>query len=89
MKNLVSGDPSLVSSKINIDFSAPVNERSLGVNWNVNGDSFFYSTQVLLEIYTRRKVLSVIASVFDPMGLVFPFVLLRKQILNKHAFWGT
>ena len=54
MKNLVSRDPSLVSSKINIDFSAPVNERSLGVNWNVNDDSFFYSTSASRNLHASQ-----------------------------------
>ena len=40
------------------------------------------------EIYTRRKVLSVIASVFDPMGLVSPFILLAKQILQEFCSLG-
>ena len=87
-KNLVSRDHSLVWSKINIDFLAPVNESSLGVNWNVNDDSFFYSTQTPPEIYTRRKVLSVIASVFDSMGLVSLFFFLGKQILQQACICG-
>ena len=88
-KNLVSRDHSLVWSKINIDFLAPVNESSLGVNWNVNDDSFFYSTQTPPEIYTRRKVLSVIASVFDSMGLVSLFFSSENKFFNKHVFVGS
>ena len=65
-----------------------MNERSLGVNWHVNNDNFFYSVQQPQEIYTRRKVLSTIASDFDPMGLVSPFVLLGKQILQEACAAG-
>ena len=78
---LKSVDPALIASKVSVDFSEPINERSLGVNWHVNDDQFFYSVNPPQEIYTRRKVLSTVASVFDPMGLVSPFVLLGKQIL--------
>ena len=83
-----SFDRSLIASKVSVDFSEPVNKRSLGVHWHVNNDNFFYSVNPPQEIYTRRKVLSTVASVFDPMGLVSPFVLLGKQILQEACAAG-
>ena len=80
---LKSLDRSLIASKVSVDFSEPVNERSLGVHWHVNDDNFFYSINSPQEVYTRRKVLSTVACVFDPMGLVSLFVLLGKQILQE------
>ena len=85
---LKSLDRSLIASKVSVDFSEPVNERSLGVHWHVNNDNFFYSINSPQEVYTRRKVLSTVASVFDPMGLVSPFVLLGKQILQEACAAG-
>ena len=87
-KVLKSLDRSVIASKVSVDFSEPVNERSLGVHWHVNNDNFFYSVNPPQEIYTRRKVLSTVASVFDPMGLVSPFVLLGKQILQEACAAG-
>ena len=63
-------DPSLVSEKIKVHFSEPIKERALGVHWNVRDDRFTFEIQRPPEIYSRRKILSVIATVFDPMGLV-------------------
>ena len=37
---------------------------------------------------SRRKVLSIIASVFDPLGLVSPFVLQGKRILQDMCLVG-
>ena len=85
---LKSLDRSLIASKVSVDFSEPVNERSLGVHWHVNNDNFFYSVNPPQEVYTRRKVLSIDASVFNHMGLVSPFVLLGKQILRKACAAG-
>ena len=77
--------PKACRFKIKVDFSETINERSLGVHWHVNDDSFFYTIQQPEEIYTRRKVLSVIASV---CGLVSPFVLVGKQILQEACSLG-
>ena len=52
---LKSLDSALIASKVLVDFSEPINERSLGVNWHVNDDQFFYSVNPPQEIYTRRK----------------------------------
>ena len=76
-------EPNLVASKSKVNFSETINERSLREHWHVNDDWFFYTVAQPPEIYTRRKVLSVIASVFDSMCLVSPFVLLGKQILQE------
>ena len=85
---LQSIDPKLVATKVKVDFSEEINERALGVHWHVNDDNFYYSAQQPPQIFTRRKVLSTIASVFDPMGLVSPFVLIGKQILQEACCAG-
>lgn len=36
--------------------------------------------------FTRRGVLSTIASVFDPLGFVAPFILVGKKILQQLCF---
>ena len=42
---LQSLDQTLVALKIKVDFSETINERSFGVHWHVNDDSFFYTIQ--------------------------------------------
>ena len=62
---LISLNRFLIASKVSIHFSEPLNERSLSVHWH---DNFFYSVNAPKEVYTKRKVLSTVASVFDPIG---------------------
>ena len=81
-------DPSLVSEKIKVDFSEPIKERALGVHWNVRDDRFTFEIQRPPEVYSRRKILSVIATVFDPMGLVSPFTLIGKRLLQECCTLG-
>ncbi|KAK0144674.1 hypothetical protein N1851_017016 [Merluccius polli] len=63
--------------------SLPHMERALGVEWCVTSDSFKFRVQVKSNPSTRRGVLSTVASVYDPLGLMAPFVLLGKQVLQQ------
>ena len=67
--------------KIRPDKDLPV-ERTLGVQWNVEHDFFSFSLEPKDKPCTRRGILSTVASVFDPLGLLAPFVLIGKSILQ-------
>ncbi|KAK0147343.1 hypothetical protein N1851_013244 [Merluccius polli] len=58
-------------------------ERALGVQWCVASDEFQFRVIVKENPLTRRGVLSTVASVYDPLGFVAPFILLGKQILQQ------
>ncbi|XP_067950597.1 uncharacterized protein [Watersipora subatra] len=62
--------------------SLPI-ERALGMRWCVEQDQFQFRATLNSQSTTRREILSTIASVFDPLGFISPFVLLRKQILQE------
>ncbi|KAL4009472.1 hypothetical protein ACER0C_003324 [Sarotherodon galilaeus] len=57
-------------------------ERALGVQWCVEADEFQFRVVVKENPLTRRGVLSTVASVYDPLGFVAPFLLVGKQILQ-------
>lgn len=61
----------------------PHMERALGVLWCVASDEFQFRVVVKERPLTRRGVLSTVASVYDPLGFVAPFVLAGKQILQQ------
>jgi hypothetical protein len=58
-------------------------ERTLGIHWDVQEDCFFFRTNPKETPNTRRGVLSTVASVYDPLGLISPFVLTGKTILQE------
>ena len=66
----------------NLDFDLPIIERALGVQWNVASDTFGFSITIKDRPATRRGLLSVISSVYDPLGFVAPFVLPAKILLQ-------
>ncbi|XP_032364376.1 uncharacterized protein LOC116678740, partial [Etheostoma spectabile] len=57
-------------------------ERALGVQWCVEADEFQFRVVVKENPLTRRGVLATVASVYDPLGFVAPFILVGKQILQ-------
>ncbi|XP_056611900.1 uncharacterized protein LOC130428076 [Triplophysa dalaica] len=58
-------------------------ERALGVQWCISSDKFQFKVRVKDHPFTRRGVLSTVASIFDPLGFVAPIILKGKQILQR------
>merc|ERR1719277_2228995 len=58
-------------------------ERALGVIWCVESDTLSYRINITPQAVTRRGILSSIASVFDPLGLISPVILGGKKILQQ------
>ena len=57
-------------------------ERALGVRWDVECDKFCFKTEVKSKPPARRGLLSVVCSLYDPLGFVAPIVLPAKVILQ-------
>jgi len=58
-------------------------ERGLGVIWDTNSDCFVYEVVNRNIADTRRKMLSLIASLFNPIGFLAPFLVRAKILLQK------
>ena len=63
--------------------SLPI-ERVLGIRWCTETDTlrFMLTIPHVTEPFTRRRILSIISSLYDPLGCIAPFHLLGKQILQ-------
>lgn len=60
--------------------------KVLGLIWNPSDDDLmitFPKSKETLRQQTKRQVLSTIAQVFDPMGLISPFVVIAKIIMQR------
>jgi hypothetical protein len=83
-----SNDPSLIAeqalgptSQLIIDKQ---DTKSLGVTWNAHKDEIKYSFQLKSNTtVTKRSILSVIAQLFDPLGLLGPVILKAKLLLQQ------
>ena len=57
-------------------------ERTLGVQWNMNSDMFTFKMTPKDKPFTRRGILSVTSSIYDPLGMVSPIILPAKRLLQ-------
>ncbi|XP_057337711.1 uncharacterized protein LOC130675843 [Microplitis mediator] len=72
-----------------LDLDCAVNDdpisKTLGVVWNSRTDSFIYTVNPIdpSRKITKRTILSDIAKIFDPIGLLGPVVLAAKTIIQE------
>lgn len=57
-------------------------ERALGVYWCIESDALKFRIELKDKPCTRRGILATIGSIFGPLGLIAPVVLVGKQILQ-------
>ena len=68
---------------VGLDFDVcQTEERALGVRWKIDEDKLGFSMFRKDSPPTRRGILSVISSVYDPLGVAGPFLLQGKQLLQ-------
>ncbi|XP_052761860.1 uncharacterized protein LOC128204486 [Mya arenaria] len=74
MKAFPKADLAKELQDISIGSDTLPTQRSLGMNWKLETDSFTYSVSKDEKPLTRRGVLSTVNSLFDPLGFVAPVI---------------
>ncbi len=64
-------------------------QRSLGVMWDLQRDAFTFQITILERPYTRRGVLAVVNSIYDPQGFVTPVTLQGRLQLHELTEMGN
>ncbi|XP_066600987.1 uncharacterized protein [Prorops nasuta] len=67
------------------------NLKTLGVTWNAKDDNFYYTPKPisLKGSQSKRSILSEIAKIFDPLGLLAPIILYLKKLMQDIWRIGT
>ena len=68
--------------ELNFEKDSLPNERALGILWCAETDMFGYNIAIKDRPPTKRGVLSIVSSVYDPLGFVSPVILIAKQLLQ-------
>ena len=66
-------------------------QKILGLLWNTKEDTFVFRFGHLIKLAkelqaTKRSVIKVIASVYDPIAFISPFVILMKIFFQDLCF---
>lgn len=63
--------------------------KTLGISWNTRNDRICYFARPIeiTGIVSKRKILSEIAKIYDPLGLLGPVILYAKQLIQD--LWRT
>ena len=77
----------------NLDFEHFPTDRALGVSWDIESDNIVFNINPQSCDATRRNILSVISSLYDPLGIVSPYLLPAKLLLQdlckREVAWDT
>ena len=63
--------------------------KVLGIKWNTKSDHLFFEVEKMETVpITRRKMLSYVSSMYDPLGLIGPVAVKGKMILQEATRLG-
>ncbi|KAI4882679.1 hypothetical protein NFI96_029603, partial [Prochilodus magdalenae] len=68
---------------LDLDLDALPAERALGVHWCIQSDTFKFKLCLKDKPPTRRNILSIVGSLYDPLGILAPVILPAKMILQE------
>ncbi|XP_059217443.1 uncharacterized protein LOC131994669 [Stomoxys calcitrans] len=75
-----------------LKFEETSETKTLGIRWNAMTDQFFYkitNISVPSSPITKRKILSIVAKLFDPAGWLSPIIVLAKILMQQLWIDGT
>ncbi|XP_067309102.1 uncharacterized protein [Pseudorasbora parva] len=58
-------------------------QRSLGVSWNLQSDSFTFQVSKEVKPFTRRGILATVNSLYDPLGFAAPITIQVKALVRE------
>ena len=68
---------------LDLDHQALPTNRALGVLWNTEEDEFRYDVNMTPKPFTKRGLLSLVSSLYDPLGCASPFTLRAKMLFQE------
>ena len=88
MESIPTSERTSNSQTLDLSFDDLPMERALGMKWSVESDTLHLSYNFPDQPLTRRSILSTVASLYDPLGLIAPCLLQGKKILQEMCHKG-
>ena len=78
------------TTEVNIRDNSDAVTATLGLQWKSNQDAFIIPATAIPSDYpiAESYVLKMVPTVFDPLGLVSPFIVQGKIMLQEFWNWG-
>ncbi|XP_052819918.1 uncharacterized protein LOC128245732 [Mya arenaria] len=83
LKAFPPGDLTKDISCLDLSKDDLLTQRSLGLLWVLKSDCFTFSVPDVERPFTQRGVLSVVNSLYDPLGFVAPVTIVDKLLLRS------
>ena len=61
----------------------------VGILWSFQTDELFFDLKNVVsesQISTKHKFLQVLSSVYDPLGIVYPTIMIHKNVVSKDLY---
>ncbi|XP_055604343.1 uncharacterized protein LOC129752593 [Uranotaenia lowii] len=73
------------ASELALDLEPDPTIKTLGLKWQCRSDLFVFvaNCDPFQAVFTKRQVLSTIAKIFDPLGLIGPVVTIAKVFMQE------
>ena len=84
LKVLENIPPQYRASEVSLDGDEISAVKTLGVLWLATNDVFTFKSDVLKKFQpSKRNFLKRIATLFDPLGMLSPFVIRAKVLMQE------
>ena len=63
-----------------------LSQKYLGLEWNAESDTINFKLFLDIErvkVYSKRQILSLISSIYDPLGFISPYILFGKILFQQ------
>ncbi|XP_058128495.1 uncharacterized protein LOC131292777, partial [Anopheles ziemanni] len=76
--------PALLGTKSAFNFDIEENIKTLGIRWDPEADVFRLDVSIVIKPspHSKRSILSSIAQLYDPLGLISPVIVQAKLIMQ-------
>lgn len=82
LAHIAKEDRATEMKELDLDKDQLPTERALGLLWSVENDTFKFNISIPERAPTRRNILSMVSSIYDPLGFLCPVTLSAKLLLQ-------
>ena len=82
LSHIPKEDRATEMEELDLDRNKLPTERALGLLWCVESDTYRFNISIKDTPHTRRNILSMVSSIYDPLGFLSPLTLPAKLLLQ-------